>query len=72
MMLYQGIVNIPSRLIFGSIADRKYLSAINFNNIAVAIAVLSLWLFPFLKTFWGLVIFGALYATGIGGLNVLC
>lgn len=67
-----GIFNIPSRLLFGVLADKRYLSPINLNTLSAAIGAISLWLFPFFNKFWNQAIFAALFATGIGGMNCLC
>lgn len=67
-----GIVNIPMRLFFGFVADRKILTAVNLNTIAIAIASISVWIIGFLTTFPGQIAFGVIFAFGTAGSNALC
>ena len=62
-----GIVNIPFRMMFGFIADRKIISAVNLNTICISIAFVGL-LFceVLLKAYWSCVLFSTLFAIGIG------
>lgn len=67
-----GIVNIPFRILFGMIADRKILSAINLNTFCVSVLTLALFLFPWLKTdYYYLIGFAVLFAIGAAGMNCL-
>lgn len=67
-----GIINIPSRLGFGFLADMRYLSPLNLNTLSALIGAISLWLFPFFNDFITQAAFGILFAIGIGGMNCLC
>lgn len=67
-----GIVNIPARMLYGLIADRKYISAVNLNTFSVAVATVSLFLFPILQhEYWSLIVFSVIFAVGIAGMNSL-
>jgi predicted MFS family arabinose efflux permease len=60
-----GIVNIPFRMLFGMIADRKILSAVNLNTLCVSCVTLSLFLFPLLKSEYKYLIgFAVMFAIG--------
>jgi predicted MFS family arabinose efflux permease len=62
-----GIVNIPFRMLFGLVADRKIISAVNLNTMCVLISFLSLAFFEvLLKAYWSCVLFSTLFAIGIG------
>lgn len=48
-----GIVNIPFRIAFGFIADRRYLSPINLNTISVGLSTIALYIYVVLQYhFW--------------------
>ena len=48
-----GIVNIPCRILFGFLADKRYLSPINLNTLSVGIATVPLYIYIFLQHhFW--------------------
>jgi len=67
-----GIVNIPFRMLFGLIADRRWVSAINLNTLSVLIATVPLFLYKALQyTFWSQAIFSFLFAVGMAGMNSL-
>jgi uncharacterized membrane protein len=67
-----GIVNIPFRMLFGMIADRKILSAVNLNTLCVSCVTLSLFLFPLLKSEYKYLIgFAVMFAIGSAGMNCL-
>lgn len=61
-----GIVNIPMRLMFGAVADRRWVSSVNLNTFAVTIALASLVMFAHLTTYWGMLISGVIFAFGTG------
>jgi predicted MFS family arabinose efflux permease len=62
-----GITNIPFRMLFGLIADRKLVSAINLNTISVAIATAPLFLYSVLqKEYWSQIVFVIVFAIGMG------
>jgi hypothetical protein len=62
----QGILNIVARLIFGFLADRRYLTPVNLNTLCAILATLSLWSYSYLNTFYGQIGFAIAFATGIG------
>jgi len=69
-----GIVNIPMRMLVGFLADRRIVSAINLNTFSVLICAVSLLSLQFLVTlgsFYALVGFAVLFATGMAGMNSL-
>lgn len=62
-----GAVNIPTRMLFGFIADRRFIAPINLNTFSIAISTVALFLyFKLCVAFWSSVIFSILLATGIG------
>lgn len=66
-----GIVNIPMRFGFGWLADRKIISALNLNTIAIAIAAISIWIIGSFNTFVAQCICGVIFAMGTAGMNML-
>lgn len=62
-----GIINIPARMLYGIIADRQFVSAINLNTFAVALATVPLVFYYLLKrTYLTQVLFVSVWAVGIG------
>lgn len=62
-----GIVNIPARLAYGFLADRRFVSAVNLNTISSFIAMMALFFYFKLQfTFWSQVIFAVFFAIGLG------
>lgn len=62
-----GIVNIPMRMLFGFIADRKFIAAINLNSFSIAVSTIGLFLYFKLQyAYWSNVLFAILLAIGIG------
>lgn len=62
-----GIVNIPARMLYGFVADRRFVSAINLNTFAVVLGTVPLFIFTLLvKTYWSQVVFAIVFAIGIG------
>jgi predicted MFS family arabinose efflux permease len=61
-----GIVNIPARLGFGFLADRKILSAVNLNFLCIIIATIPVWLYGLMNTFALQIVFAVFFAIGIG------
>ena len=59
-----GIVNIPGRILFGMLADKKYLTPVMFNTVAVALGTFPLFLYDvYLQHhLWSQYIFATLYA----------
>ena len=65
-----GIVNIPARMIYGIIADRQFISAINLNTFAVVLATIPLMFYFLLKTtYLTQILFVSVWAVGIGKIN---
>jgi len=62
-----GIVNIPTRMLFGFIADRRFISPINLNTFSISVSTIALFLYFKLQlVYWSQVIFAILLAIGIG------
>jgi cyanate permease len=62
-----GIVNIPARMIYGFIADRRYVSPINLNTFSVIVATIPLFLYSQLqKHYWSQMLFSIFFAIGMG------
>ena len=62
-----GIVNIPARLAYGFLADRRFVSAVNLNTISSFIAMMALFFYFKLQfTFWSQVTFAVFFAIGLG------
>jgi len=67
-----GIVNIPARMAYGFIADRRIILPINLNTFSVIIGTVPLFLyFKLSEAYWSQVIFAVAFATGIAGMNCL-
>lgn len=67
-----GIVNIPARMLFGFIADRKIISAINLNTFSVLVSTVPLFLYIILQhAYWSQILFAVFFAFGIAGMNSL-
>jgi hypothetical protein len=57
-------------MLFGLIADKKIISAVNLNSISVVLVTISLFLFPAMQfKYWSLVLFTVILATGAGKTN---
>lgn len=62
-----GIVNIPARMAYGFIADRRFISPINLNTLSVAIGTIPLYFYFMLQyNFWTQATFAVFFAIGIG------
>ena len=62
-----GIVNIPFRMLFGFLADRRFITPINLNTMAVFVATVPLFFYQFMQYNFGTqVVFVVLFAIGIG------
>lgn len=59
------------RLLFGFLADKKVMTAVNLNTISVAITAASLFSISFLNTFILQAVFCFVYAFGTAGMNCL-
>ena len=67
-----GIVNIPARMIYGFVADKRFISPINLNTLAVACSTLPLFFYPLLAKHYGShMLFSVIFAIGIAGMNSL-
>ena len=63
---FEGIINIPSRIIFGIVADRKWISAFNINTMCFALlAVINFFYFIF-NSFSFHVFYAIVFAIGMG------
>lgn len=68
MFAFEGIVNIPFRMLYGLVADRKIISAINLNTIACLIATIPFFFYWRLTTFYTQAVFSVAFAVGVGKL----
>ena len=66
-----GIVNIPSRILFGLLADRKLTKSINLNTICTLLVAVSLFIYLPLVSFWSQACFSVLFAVSSAGMNTL-
>ena len=66
-----GIVNIPVRMLFGLVADRKIIAPINLNTMSVMVATAPLFFYFALTTFSTQAIFSVMFAIGIAGIHSL-
>jgi len=67
-----GIVNIPFRMLFGFVADKRYISPVNLNTLSVATCTAPLFLYELLQgSFWTQAVFSFFFAVGIAGMNSL-
>lgn len=62
-----GIVNIPARMAYGFVADRRFIAPINLNTFSVVLGTLPLFFYFKLQVaFWSQILFSVLFAIGIG------
>lgn len=66
-----GIVNIPMRLAFGFIADKKIIPTTDLNTIAISIVFASVWCISLFNTYGLQIAFGVAFAVGTAGMNIL-
>lgn len=67
-----GIVNIPARMLYGFIADRRIILPINLNTFSVIVGTLPLFFyFKLQAAFWSQIFFAVAFAIGIGKTNLL-
>ena len=66
-----GIANIPSRILFGLLADQKLTKSINLNTICTLLVAVSLFLYLPLVSFWSQACFSVLFAVSSAGMNTL-
>lgn len=60
-------MNIPARIIYGIVADKRFVTPVNLNTFAVAVSTAPLFLFFWLKeTYPTQIIFAIVFAIGIG------
>jgi hypothetical protein len=63
----KGVVNIPFRMIFGWVADRNYIAAINLNTFSISIVAIVTFLYPALQyTFYSQAVFAVFFGIGTG------
>lgn len=62
-----GIVNIPARMAYGFVADRRFILPINLNTFSVIVGTVPLFFYFQLQlAFWSQIVFSVLFAIGIG------
>lgn len=67
-----GIVNIPARMAYGFVADRRIILPINLNTFSVIVGTVPLFLyFKLHLAYWSHVVFAVAFAIGIAGMNCL-
>lgn len=66
-----GMTNIPIRIFFGFLSDRKFLQAIHMNSFCLLLASVLLFGYFFLHTFELQIVFGFLFAIPMAGINCL-
>lgn len=67
-----GIVNIPMRMLFGFVADRRFITPINLNSFSIAVSTVGLFFYFKLQyAYWSNVVFAILLAIGIGEFSIL-
>lgn len=67
-----GIVNIPARMAYGFIADRRFILPINLNTFSVVVGTVPLFFYFKLQlAFWSQVVFAIAFAIGIGKNGIL-
>lgn len=64
-----GIVNIPARILFGLIADKKFFSTLHLNSISLAFCTLTNLIQNFLYNEPLQYLYSIMYAIGMAGLN---
>ena len=62
----KGIVNIPSRILIGTIADRKIITAVDLNTVFMLLGTIAIGAYYFLTSFWTQIAFAVVYAVAIG------
>ena len=63
-----GILNVPFRLFFGFVADRRYLTPLNLNTLCVFIATVPFFIYKEIlsHSVWGQYVFASAFAIGSG------
>lgn len=73
LLSVMGITNIPFRMLFGLIADRRIITALNLNTLCVVFATGPFFIYKILlmKHTWGQYLFALSFAIGTAGMNSL-
>ncbi|RNA00648.1 monocarboxylate transporter 2 [Brachionus plicatilis] len=66
-----GMANIPIRVLFGFLCDRKFLRAIHMNSFCLLVATILLFGYYYLNDFKLQIIFGLFFALPMAGINCL-
>ena len=66
MFLFIGIINIPSRIIFGIVADRKIMTAFNINTICFGLCAIINFFYFVLNNFGLQIVYAVVSAIGMG------
>lgn len=68
-----GILNIPFRLLYGIIADKRFMTPLNLNTLCVLVATVPFFFYDTVLQYsvWGQYLFAVLFAIGIAGMNSL-
>ncbi|RNA36815.1 monocarboxylate transporter 2 [Brachionus plicatilis] len=66
-----GMANIPIRILFGFLCDRKLLRAIHMNSFCLLLAAVLLFSYNYLNSFMLQIVFGFLFALPTAGINCL-
>jgi hypothetical protein len=68
---FKGIVNIPSRIIFGIIADRKWITAFNINTMCFALLAVINFFYFLLNSLGFQVFYAIVFAIGMGSYLII-
>jgi len=68
-----GIANIPFRMLFGWVADKRYMTPLNLNTLSVLIATIPFFFYANILQYhtWGQYLFATCFAIGTAGMNSL-
>jgi hypothetical protein len=61
-----GGANIPARILFGIIADRKWITAFNINTICFALLAVINFFYFLLNSFFAQIFYAVVFAIGMG------
>ena len=65
-MNHQGLVNIPGRIIFGILADKTSIAAVDMNTLCSLLMTITYLVYFFLNEFWMQIIYAIVYAVAMG------
>lgn len=68
-----GFLNVPFRMLFGLISDRRWITPLNLNTLSVLIATVPYFLYESILQYhtWGQYLFSIQFAVGTAGMNSL-